>query len=514
MLGAMAEAQPVYHRSFDPEAQDSLAKVARLIAPGSLVLDVGCGPGVLGEYLGRERNCTVDGIEHNLEAAALARRSYHKVLVGDLETFDFEALKGASYDYIVCADVLEHLRQPEVVVRQLTSLLSKNGRLILSIPNVAYAGLIAALLNGEFRYRGLGLLDATHLRFFTRKSLLEWLAGMGLSVVGLDVVRVELADSEFSREGLEGFAPALQQQLLSSEDALTYQFIVQALPAAVGQPVALEPAERQPAAVTFLSQLFWRTDELGFDERRSTFARPSLGVDPQRVRFKLPALPTSNVSLRLDVADRPGYVRLYDVAVYDADGHCLWKWDATRRSLDSIRTHQLTLVDDQQRGSLLMALGDDPWLELPFSPSDARALANGGTVEVDLGWPMSTDSLAVARRFSPEGVRAQLVEMEEQRDRLMVELAASKAEQRRLLLERNRFERDRAVLEVECAQRGERLQERESELDRAEAEVKRAHEEIGELRAGLEEINQSLTFRLGRPVFAVVNRLKALRKDK
>jgi hypothetical protein len=321
-----------------------------------------------------------------------------------------------------------------------------------------------------------------------------------------------LADSEFSREGLEGFAPVLQQQILSSEDALTYQFIVQALPAAVTGSVALDPGERQPAAVTFLSQLFWRTDDQDFDERRSTFARPSLGVDPQRVRFKLPCLPTNNVTLRLDVADRPGYVRLYDVAVYDVDGHCLWKWDTSRRLLDSIRTHELSLVDDEQRGSLLLSLGDDPWLELPFSPSDARTLARGGTVEADLGWPMSTDSLAVARRFSREGVRTLVAEMDERRNRLLVELAASRAEQQRLLLERDRFERDRAVLEVECTRWDEKLRAREVELQRAEAEVKRAHEEIGALRTGLEEINQSLTFRLGRPVFAVVNRLRALRK--
>ncbi len=75
------------------------------------------------------------------------------------------------YDCIVCADVLEHLKTPERVLTQCKELLKPGGRLIVSVPNAGYCGLVAELMQGEFRYRREGILDNTHLRFFTRKSL-------------------------------------------------------------------------------------------------------------------------------------------------------------------------------------------------------------------------------------------------------------------------------------------------------------------------------------------------------
>src|SRR5439155_2081939 len=126
---------------------DSLSKIAQRIAPGSAVLDLGCGPGALASRLVKDKRCTVDGVEANADAAALAAPHHRKVVVADLET---EALAthfgGQRYDYIVCADVLEHLRNPDKLVAQLPALLTPAGRILLSIPNVAYAGLVGALI--------------------------------------------------------------------------------------------------------------------------------------------------------------------------------------------------------------------------------------------------------------------------------------------------------------------------------------------------------------------------------
>jgi 2-polyprenyl-3-methyl-5-hydroxy-6-metoxy-1,4-benzoquinol methylase len=506
----MDELNHVYERKLNPDGQDSLAKLARLIAPGSKVLDVGCGPGVLGEYLTRERGCIVDGVEIFAEAARIAARSFHEVIVADLETFVFDPLRGRSYDYVVCADVLEHLRNGAFVARQLPPLLAPNGRVLLSIPNVAYAGLIAALINGEFRYRGEGLLDSTHLRFFTRQSLVEWLADVGLQASTIDTVRVDLVDSEFGREGLEAFAPALREQLLSSEDALTYQFIVDCLPA--GAAIAsLPPRPTPPATVTFLTQLYWRANGAAYAEERSAFARPSMGVDPQRISFTLPPLSEGDIELRLDVADRPGFLRLYDVAVFDADGQCLWRWDGSRAQLDRMPSNELTLVDDPARGQLMVTTGNDPWIELPFH-DDGERLARGGRVEVDLAWPMSSDARAVTERLSRDSIGATLAAEERRRQEVVQELATMRAEQRRSIVERDRLERERAFLEHERARlTGEldHLRHRQADLVKESDELRH---ETARLKATLEEVNQSITFRIARPVFSVVNRVRDLRK--
>ncbi|HEX9101786.1 MAG TPA: methionine biosynthesis protein MetW, partial [Polyangia bacterium] len=103
----------IYFRQVDPHGQDSLAKIAQRIAPGTTVLDLGCGPGALGARLAADKRCIVDGVEGNAEAAALARPHYRDLVVGDLEREPLAAhFADRRYDYIVCADVLEHLRDP------------------------------------------------------------------------------------------------------------------------------------------------------------------------------------------------------------------------------------------------------------------------------------------------------------------------------------------------------------------------------------------------------------------
>ena len=137
------------------------------------VLDIGCGAGRLGEALKGRQQAEVVGVELNEAAAAQARERLDRVLVGDVEGMSLDFAPG-TFDAIVCGDILEHLREPERLLRRANELLAPEGRLVASIPNVRHHSVVCSLLQGNWTYESAGLLDRTHLRFFTRREIEKW----------------------------------------------------------------------------------------------------------------------------------------------------------------------------------------------------------------------------------------------------------------------------------------------------------------------------------------------------
>lgn len=157
------------------------------IPPNSHCLDVGCSTGNLGFALKTSKGCSVNGIESNPEAAAVARnRGYDQVFVLDLNN-ELTALPSndQEYDVITCADVLEHLVTPEKVLGHLCRLLRPGGMVVTSLPNVAFALTRLHLLLGNWEYQKYGILDRTHLRFYTIKSGRQMIASTGLQITAV-----------------------------------------------------------------------------------------------------------------------------------------------------------------------------------------------------------------------------------------------------------------------------------------------------------------------------------------
>ena len=148
------------------------------------VLDVGCSSGYLARPLA-EAGARVVGIELDPAAAAEARAVCAEVAVGDVESLQLPWEPG-SFDAVVCGDVLEHLRNPEATLARLRPLLRPEGRLVLTTPNVANWAMRLSLLFGRWRYTDRGILDRTHTRLFTRKTLVETVETAGYRVVALD----------------------------------------------------------------------------------------------------------------------------------------------------------------------------------------------------------------------------------------------------------------------------------------------------------------------------------------
>lgn len=165
-----------------------------VISTGSLkrILDVGCGYGYTGELLKSNGAIKVDGIELESDACEEAKRRLDQIYQGSAENGDLISSLG-SYDCIICADVLEHLNDPWITLTLLRNHIHKNGRLVCSIPNIRYFKVISnLLLFGEWNYQEAGILDKTHLRFFTRKSieLMFKQAGYEITIIRQKIRRV------------------------------------------------------------------------------------------------------------------------------------------------------------------------------------------------------------------------------------------------------------------------------------------------------------------------------------
>jgi SAM-dependent methyltransferase len=174
--------------SYDGKQTDYFGNIRREILPllparSARVLELGCGRGDTLAYLKREGRCEwAGGVELFPEAAAVARDRLDWLLEGDVERLELD-LEAGSLDVVLCLDVLEHLVDPWRMLRRLTALLRPGGAIVASIPNVRHARVVIPLLfGGSFQYANQGLLDRTHLRFFTRRSAIELLECGGLRV--------------------------------------------------------------------------------------------------------------------------------------------------------------------------------------------------------------------------------------------------------------------------------------------------------------------------------------------
>jgi 2-polyprenyl-3-methyl-5-hydroxy-6-metoxy-1,4-benzoquinol methylase len=169
---------------FNERRHRAHAKLLAAVGTGKRVLEVGCSSGYLARPL-RERGNTIVGVELDPQAAREAEQWCERVIVGDVESAALP-LEPASFDVVLCGDVVEHLRDPVTVLARLRPLLRPGGALVLSTPNIANWAMRLSLLAGRWRYTDRGFLDRTHVHFFTRATLVEAVEGAGYRVRRVD----------------------------------------------------------------------------------------------------------------------------------------------------------------------------------------------------------------------------------------------------------------------------------------------------------------------------------------
>lgn len=203
----------------------SHALMAELVGANKRVLDVGCDTGYLGRVLIGSGN-QVSGVEVNPVSAEEAAKHLDRVVVRDLEDGELaEDFPPGSFDVVLFGDVLEHLRDPVAVLRQARPVLAPGGSVVISVPNIAHGDVRLALLQGRFDYTKVGLLDDTHLKFFTRDSLVTLLHDAGFVLSDLRRSTAPLFTTELGVHEAD-FDAELVAALRSDPEATTYQFVV------------------------------------------------------------------------------------------------------------------------------------------------------------------------------------------------------------------------------------------------------------------------------------------------
>jgi 2-polyprenyl-3-methyl-5-hydroxy-6-metoxy-1,4-benzoquinol methylase len=209
-----------YYREPRPDVRDMLEPAGRRI------LDVGCGEGALGAALKQAGAERVVGIERHSAAAEVARNQLDEVLEGDVAQLAGE-LTQQSFDYLIFADVLEHLTEPERVLARLLPLLEPDGRVVVSVPNMRFYLVLARLVFDRWSYADSGVRDRTHLRIFTRRSLERMLTDHGLVIERLRRNYRLLDDqSQIGRAG--ALATRFVQRVLGPllfRDLMAYQYV-------------------------------------------------------------------------------------------------------------------------------------------------------------------------------------------------------------------------------------------------------------------------------------------------
>lgn len=174
-----------YHIDFSSGLANEHKDVARLLAPKSTILEVGSHTGYFSELL-RDQGHDIVGVELDKEAAEQARAIGFEVITGNIEAPDVlqqVTSLGIQFDYILLMNVLEHLAYPENVLKNLHGVLKPKGKVIVSGPNIACWPMRRNLVLGKWNYEEYGIMDKTHLRFFTLATWVKLFESSGYRVL-------------------------------------------------------------------------------------------------------------------------------------------------------------------------------------------------------------------------------------------------------------------------------------------------------------------------------------------
>jgi SAM-dependent methyltransferase len=322
------------------------------------VLDVGAADGSVARALS-ERGCTIWAIEQDPPSAEAAGAVCERVLCADLEGPEvWTSLRGESFNAVLALDVLEHLRDPHTVLQKLSKLLTPDGIVVVSIPNITHGAMRLHLLEGRFEYANLGLLDRTHLRFFDRRGAERLMTEAGLEIV--DRLRVSRAfDATELVVNTESVPADVLERIAQDPDSTTYQFVFVARSARerehshdISESLSTRLLSELEALRRRFAELETHTRSLAADrerrideETRLQDYSAQLVSELEATRRRFAELETYTKSLDGDVRRRLDE----ETRLHHYSTQLVSELEATRRRFAELETHTRNLGADRER---------------------------------------------------------------------------------------------------------------------------------------------------------------------
>jgi len=271
--------------------ETSHVKVVDRVGSGKRVLELGSAVGDMTRRL-RARGCDVVAVEIDANGVAETSRWADRVVIADLNLDGaLNTLEGHQFDVVVAADVLEHLTKPEYVLTAIPRLLLPGGRLVVSVPNIAHGDVRLALLDGAFSYTDTGLLDRTHVRFFTLAGVQTLLEATGYTIMSVDRVTRDLGATEVSYDRRVA-TPEVLAIVNADQESRTYQFVITAEPIGPTAGARKTPSSGSNDLESSLSQTIRRLQdrvmelETAAEERREVQIEKVAAAEAERDRLR------------------------------------------------------------------------------------------------------------------------------------------------------------------------------------------------------------------------------------
>ena len=292
-----------YAHEIDPNGGSAAAVLARMVEPGRRVLELGTGPGTVTRIL-HDKGCKVTGVEMDPDTLATCAPFCERTLQANLEDpLWWQPLEGEKFEVIICADVLEHLRDPRPLLEKLPVFLREGGCVLMTLPNASHLTIVASLLGGRFPYQKNGLLDNTHLKFYGREDFDALLRECGFLWQHWHTVQVDPSQAELKQYWNE--LEASDQEFLKARcaDGMVYQHVVRAFPTSAAghlnklQKDLMELEQSHRAEVSRMYEKFEFEKQAWLEEQASVADRTKAEAKQKELEFN------SQMNLLLEVQE-------------------------------------------------------------------------------------------------------------------------------------------------------------------------------------------------------------------
>ncbi len=462
-----------YDFDLDMDNTNSLSIMINQIKRGSKVLEFGPANGRMTRYLKEMLDCKVYLVEIDEKAGKEALQYGEDLVIDDIETYSWKKkYEDKRFDYITFADVLEHLRDPERVLREAKGLLKQDGSIIFSVPNLAHNAVLINLMNHEFEYNTVGLLDNTHIHFFTKNSIESMMNRTGLSVEKRFATYAPVGTIEI--ENTYQSVPGIDETYWKSRPfGDIYQFIY----VTKRGPEFIKERENylQSGIHPYFVQVYLDYG-MGFDENISRTYAIENPYAAQAIEFDVDE---GIRRIRLDPFNAPCMVEL-DVCTDTIEGE--------RKSLRFMETNA-----DYRHQNKYIFTDSDP--RIIFLPAQGRQFH---TVRIEFHF-VTIDSLKIKSMME----YFQHV-CEEGKEKIADLEGKLRAEKQKCL------EKENQVFEIQQKLQQE-LQQKQQEKQRMEQEIAHLQEELNKHSATIQELMGSTSWKMTKPLRAagdIVHRRK------